>query len=174
LDEQQRILNVVVQGSQEAGSALRLKVVSASMQPLLKPGEALICQAARPEAAALYIGDLVVLRQAAGFLTHRLVRRDQDGYLTKGDRSQSFDPRWSRADFEASLVGVVTALVKGQRQVGIRGKGWSAIARWVGWLSWLEGQSAGRGVRGGLANRALGWGARLLKRAVLEMLCLTL
>ncbi|MEQ1795782.1 MAG: S24/S26 family peptidase, partial [Nitrospira sp.] len=81
------------------------QVASWSMYPTLCKGDRLELGPAE----ALHAGDLVVFRKPAGLVCHRLVARQDNLLLTKGDAS-SGPPEHVRID---DVLGIVVAVVRG-------------------------------------------------------------
>jgi hypothetical protein len=114
---------------------LRLRVSGRSMAPLLQPGDFLDVQAVGPQ--QLRLGDVVVLQDAAGFLTHRLVAIQGQQLLTKGDALALLDPPLP----PTALVGrVQTVEREGRVRFDLTRRAWQSGQRWLAGLSRLEGQ----------------------------------
>jgi signal peptidase I len=123
---------------------LRLKVTSRSMDPVLRIGDHVLVQSTSP--GLIQCGDLIVTRREDGYLTHRLLTVDEQGWHTKGDRNRMAD-----APVDASaIVGLVVAIERhGKlRHIRIRPQCWiTRVQRWLGWQeircnSQFEAQSA--------------------------------
>lgn len=118
-----------------ASGELCLRVNGKSMAPLLLPGDRLIAQVAA--AKELKPGDVIVIRDAGGFLTHRLLSVQGEYLLTKGDALLMPDPLTPLA----ALVGrVQTVQQAGKKPLDLRRPGWQWVQPWLAHLSWLEGQ----------------------------------
>lgn len=86
------------------------RVASWSMYPTLCKGDRLELGPAEP----LHAGDLVVFRRPFGLVCHRLVARQEQVLLTKGDAS-SGDPE---PVMLRDVLGIVVAVVRGSTRVG--------------------------------------------------------
>lgn len=73
---------VLLQESQSAGN-LRLRMNGKSMHPLLQPGD--ILTAKRAAANELKRGEIIIVRDEQGLLTHRLLAIQDNNLFTKGD-----------------------------------------------------------------------------------------
>lgn len=114
------------------GQSLRLRVVSGSMRPLLRPGDELAV--APVTLADLRPGNLVVRAAPDGsFVIHRLLALKDGMLLTRGDSLPGADPPWP-AD---QLAGRVIAAWRAGRPIQMQ-------ARWI----WV-----GRLLAGGLLLR---------------------
>ncbi len=89
---------------------VRLKVTSGSMRPVLQAGDWIWVTAADP--TTIRRGDIVVMRVADHFLTHRVVALTADGCQTKGDNSLQPDPEMGYKD----ILGRVTHRKRNNRQ----------------------------------------------------------
>jgi signal peptidase I len=116
----------------EKGDLLRLKVISDSMSPLLKPGDFVIVKWCSPE--SLRRGDLVVTKRDSEWITHRLVKVDEHGWHTKGDRCRLADPAVGGQEIQ----GVVTARERRGKLHGLQASHWGVINRMLGRLGWWE------------------------------------
>jgi len=129
------------------GQTLRLRVVSGSMRPLLRPGDTVNVMAVAP--AELQPGDLVVRAVPdEGFIVHRLLAVHGGMLITRGDSSLYADAPWPAAQ----LAGRVTsAWRKAAAQDGDElGRPVALAARWarpvgrvlavVAWLRALGGR----------------------------------
>jgi signal peptidase I len=116
---------------EEAGE-LRLKVVSPSMAPLFRPGDYVIVCKVPP--LAVRRGDVLVIRQGDGFITHRLIMVDQKGWHTKGDRCRLADPPVSAQ----AIVGLVVGYENEGVRRGLQTRRWAIVNRLLGWLGWHE------------------------------------
>lgn len=93
----------LVRESLANGQATWLVVVSGSMRPLLTEGDEVYVEPIQPH--QLHAGDVIVLREPAGLLTHRFYGPTHGRLLTRGDRNLWPDPPAS-AD---QLLGRVVA-----------------------------------------------------------------
>lgn len=105
---------------------VRLRVISNSMQPLVRSGDEVIAQPIDP--ATLEVGDVVVVRHGAELITHRLVAIDREGWYLRGD-----DAIWHDEVIGAeAIVGQVTAILRSDRRIDLQSPGWSIINRRAG------------------------------------------
>lgn len=125
----------LAQGQQPA-----LTISSASMSPLLRPGDRVYLATAAP--AALQPGEIITVLENDSLLTHRFWGRQQHHgrfyLLTRGDRPLQFDP----AHPETALLGRVVARQRGRRYLDLTtgaggwltqhaGKAYRRYQRWV-------------------------------------------
>ena len=129
-----------------AGRPLQLRVVGDSMYPALQADDAI--WVAPAGMADLQRGDLVVLRQGAGLVTHRVVHRGAEGWRTKGDNRLGLDPPFD----EQEILGVVVAVERAGVRVDLQEQRWGRFNRLIGLLSWGEAWVFNAGRR--VANRA--------------------
>ena len=111
---------------------LRLRVISSSMAPALRPDDMVIVQPVPLE--ALRRGDVVVIQHGAELITHRLVAIDAHGWRTKGDNCAAADPVWPAA----IMVGRVAAIERGERAIDLQNRRWQSLNHWLGRLNWLQ------------------------------------
>jgi signal peptidase I len=113
-----------------AGDVVRFTITTASMRPMLAPGDQVSVRRAR--AAELRAGDIVIvkLNADAARLAHRLIARRvaEDGvrFVTKGDNCAAPDPLWT----ESQLCGIVTAVWRQDARAPTDLR--STRARWLG------------------------------------------
>ena len=109
---------------------LRLKITSRSMDPILRIGDHVLVQSTSP--SLIRCGDLIVTRREDGYLTHRLLTVDEQGWYTKGDRNLLAD-----APIDASeIVGLVIAIERQGKlhYLRVRPQCWiTRVQRWLGW-----------------------------------------
>src|SRR6266567_1503610 len=72
-----------------SGLGFRFQAGGRSMLPLINDGEILHVQ--RANAATLKVGDIVLFRQGAKFKAHRIIRKQQDQFITRGDAGVDAD-----------------------------------------------------------------------------------
>lgn len=112
-----------------SGGSLRLRVNGASMLPLLRPGDVVWVEPV--EEAALRLGDVVLVRRAADFVTHRLVERTPDEWIAKGDNLAAPDPAVSGQD----ILGRVYHVERAGRRIEENRSGWKPLNRRIGRLA---------------------------------------
>ena len=130
-------LELATHGLQQ-GERLRLRVSGESMAPLLRPGDSVLVASCHPE--ELQIGDLVLIRREGDLVTHRLIGRTRQGWITKGDGSPWTDPP-PAADH---LLGKAVALESGGRRISFDTYSWRRRSRVAGRVGFVE-------------QRLLGW-----------------
>ena len=127
------VLIALLQSSLARGQTCYLTVSSDSMAPLLQAGDE-VAVVARPP-GRLRRGDIVVVDEESGLLTHRYWGKDGKGKLvTRGDRSLVFDPAWE----PERLLGRVNARRRRGRTLSLeRGTG-AWLAAHLGRVAALE------------------------------------
>lgn len=114
------------------GERVRLNVVSNSMAPFLRPGDAVWAEPAVP--ASLRRGDVVVVRREGDLVTHRLVAVGDGQWYTKGDNVRYLDPPVT----VDAILGRVVAIERGGDRIELRGYRWLIVSRVLGLASWWE------------------------------------
>lgn len=122
----------LLQESAANGRVPFLTLVSDSMAPLLRAGDQVGLELIAP--AELQPGDLVVLRNEAGFVTHRFWGRTPAGLITRGDRPLSFDPPWN----EEQVVGRVISRRRAGRELSLQQGRGHMLNRHLFWLARQE------------------------------------
>lgn len=78
------------------GGYATLEVVSGSMEPTIQTGDLIIIHQEKKEYQE---NDIITFMDVNGsFVTHRIVGRTSQGYLTKGDANKSVDPGYVRKE----------------------------------------------------------------------------
>jgi len=72
-----------------SGLRFRFQARGRSMLPLINDGEMLHVQRANP--ARLKVGDIVLFRQGTEFKAHRIIRKNKDQFITRGDAGLEAD-----------------------------------------------------------------------------------
>lgn len=116
----------------ESGQSLRLRVNGNSMEPLLYSEDWVIVVQASLE--TLNCGDLIVLRRESDLVTHRLVKKDAQGWLTKGDSLPYLDPE----DQERIILGRVIAIERDGHRMNLESGRWKFVNETLGRLGWFE------------------------------------
>lgn len=117
------------------GTALRLYVISQSMQPLLQPGDAVRVEPIHVE--QIQPGDMVVFQRGTTLITHRLIKTDSQRWWTKGDKCYQFDLPVS----PLACIGRVCAIERDGVSVALHSKCWHRISRLLTWWSFCEAYS---------------------------------
>lgn len=86
---QSGFINEMLSSALQPGDTFRLRVISSSMRPTLRPGDWVTARVEPSD--QLRVGDLLVFQRGAELITHRLVDR-REGFLLKGDATWGFDP----------------------------------------------------------------------------------
>jgi hypothetical protein len=95
------------------GTTLRLRARGASMLPFLLDGDVLVVRPA--PAAEIGVGDVICYEPPAGGLRlHRVVAREERGFVTRGDALT-----WVEVVPHAALLGVVTSRERGGRRTAL-------------------------------------------------------
>lgn len=114
------------------GDTVRFTIPTASMSPLLAPGDRVSVRRARSD--ELRVGDVVIVKRegSAAWLAHRLIaRRRANGraeFVTKGDHCAAADPVWT----ETQLCGIVIAVWRAAARAPTDWR--TRRARWIGAL----------------------------------------
>jgi signal peptidase I len=114
-----------------AGAEVPWRVVGASMQPLLRPGDVVIVQAAALH--DLRRGDLVLIRRPTDVVTHRLVGRDALGWRARGDNLLWFDPPFP----DEAIVGRITAREREGVRISLDSLPFRLFGISQAWAAWL-------------------------------------
>jgi signal peptidase I len=105
---------LVAEALQLSGTA-RIRVFGTSMFPAVLPGDVLVVQ--RKEIGRLVLGDIVLFKRDDRLFAHRVVgQMDRNGVpcvVTSGDSLPANDP----PVFPHELLGSVTSIVRGTRQI---------------------------------------------------------
>ena len=93
----------IADGLLASGLGFRFRARGRSMWPLIEDGEILHVQQAN--AAKLKVGEIVLFRQGREFKAHRIVRKQKDLFITRGDTGTQTDG----AIMAAQIVGKIVA-----------------------------------------------------------------
>jgi len=104
---------------------VRLKVNGASMLPAVWPGDVVTVR--RRSAAELLPGSIVVCYLDQGFVAHRLIGRQGDRILTRGDSHLRDDPPFS----EDELLGEVVSILRNGHPVALTPVWWHRGFSWI-------------------------------------------
>ena len=131
-DQYSQVVHELIDSDLVKQNPVVLNVTSLSMYPILQPGDRVLIQVIPIE--SMRRGDLLVTRRTDGFLTHRLVAVDVNGWYTKGDRNTKVD-----APIDPSnIVGVVVEVDRCGKRIGLNTRSQRLLARWLSWLGWQE------------------------------------
>ena len=92
----------MIQSVAAENGSVRLKVISSSMYPILAAGSFVVVQPKPPK--NLLCGDIIVWDQGSSWNTHRIVKMQENGCITKGDANWNCDPQIEFKD----ILGCVT------------------------------------------------------------------
>jgi hypothetical protein len=124
LADYQRAAQAVI-GTHPIGR-LRLHVMSDSMWPLLRAGDAVIVQPIEP--AAIRVGDVLVAQRGTELITHRLIAIEGERWLMRGDNALWVDAPAGPAE----CVGRVEAIERGADQIDLTQPQWAQLNRRLG------------------------------------------
>lgn len=93
-------------------------VMSGSMEPSYHTGSLVLVD--RDKAADVEIGDAIAFDNGGVFIAHRIIKKCNEGFITKGDANESEDP-WivpvsdvkGKVVFSIPLVGYIVKLANG-------------------------------------------------------------
>ncbi len=105
---------------------LRLTVISDSMWPLLRTGDTIRVQPIDP--ATIRVGEVVVVRRNADLITHRLIARDGEQWVTCGDNAIFADA----PVLQTACLGRVIAIEGGGQSIDITQPRWTPLNQRVG------------------------------------------
>jgi hypothetical protein len=111
---------------------LRLIVISDSMWPLLRTGDAIRVQPTEP--TDIHVGDVVVVQCGADLITHRLISVDGERWVTRGDNAVFADAPAPRA----TCLGRVSAIERGIDRIDIAQPRWRQLNRRLSYLSRVQ------------------------------------
>ncbi len=103
--------------------ALRLRVSSDSMRPLLRIGDEVVVQRVDPH--TLQPGDVLVVQRRGDWITHRLVAVDDHGWHTHGDNTRYADEPASAAE----IIGRVIAIERETQTIDLQQPHWRTVDR---------------------------------------------
>jgi len=104
---------------------VRLKVNGASMLPSVWPGDVLTVRRRSP--GELLTGRIVLCYRDGAFIAHRLVRKQDNDLITRGDSHAFEDPAFSTDD----LLGEVVSIHRGSRSVPLSPVWWHKAGSWI-------------------------------------------
>lgn len=118
------------------GQTFKLRVISDSMWPLLRVDDVIVAQAIEAEAAQL--SDVLVFQRGTEMVTHRLIARQADRLIVKGDNRRAVDELVE----PDSVIGRVIALERSGRPIDLQQPRWARLNRSVGRLSGWQARIA--------------------------------
>jgi len=86
---QSQAFGEIAEGVLANGLGFRFQARGRSMLPLIHDGEILHVQRTNP--ATMKVGDIVLFRQGTEFKAHRIIRKQQDQFITRGDAGGEVD-----------------------------------------------------------------------------------
>jgi signal peptidase I len=104
---------------------VRLKVTGASMLPSVWPGDVLTVRRRSP--AELLPGRIVLCHRDRGFFAHRMVGRQGDRLITRGDSHLREDPPFG----DEEVLGEVVSILRNGRPVDLTPVWWHRIFSWT-------------------------------------------
>ena len=104
---------------------VRLKVNGASMLPSVWPGDVVTVR--RRSAAELLPGSIAVCYRDQGFVAHRLIGRQGDRLITRGDSHLWDDPPFG----EDEVLGEVVSILRNGRPVALTPAWWHRGFSWI-------------------------------------------
>jgi len=103
-----------------AGREVRLRVMGSSMLPSIWPHDTLLIRGAGDSRPS--IGEIILYARGGGLIAHRVVRRIDDAgrarFETRGDALPACDA----PVVQSEILGVVTAIVRGNRELPVRAR----------------------------------------------------
>lgn len=108
------------------GQAVRVKVISGSMEPLLQKRDTVVISGLTPEEVSTAIGEIITFVVGNELVTHRLISGDQTTFQTAADRSGAVDPARPVEDILGKVIarerrGASLAFTSGEgRQISQR------------------------------------------------------
>jgi signal peptidase len=122
------ITNCVLDLWQEIGKDTQLKISGMSMLPFIKNGDSVVI---RHRKEGIRIGSIVAFRNNQKIIVHRVIKMEKENgkttFLTKGD----FNLKPDNAFNEDNLIGRVTTINRGSRQIKLDSYFWSSVGRLI-------------------------------------------
>jgi signal peptidase I len=114
---------------------VQLKVAGASMVPALWPGDLVTVKSCDPSELGPY--SIIVFRQNQRLIVHRLMHREGDRIVTRGDARPCLDAPVAFAE----VVGCVESVTRDGRSIDPRLSLWQKAIAWVlrrsEWCTWF-------------------------------------
>jgi signal peptidase I len=130
-----QVVSEIVNSHLSTGKQIRFWVISNSMHPLLKIGDAAIAETVKLN--ALKLGDIIVIQRKDDFLTHRLVRYSQGEWLSKGDNNIFPDKK----ERNNAITGRVIDIQRDKKSIDLRSRKWQFINPLMARASYFEWRS---------------------------------
>ena len=92
-----QLVSNLIESEMTIGDQIRFSVISNSMQPILQIGDSVVAEVI-PD-TDVKPGDIIVIKRVDDFLTHRVISKSKDGWLTKGDNNVRLDPPVPKENF---------------------------------------------------------------------------
>jgi hypothetical protein len=116
---------------------LQLHVISTSMAPLLKPGDAVLVQPARIQ--DLQLGQIVVYERGSDWITHRLVQQDRFSWTLKGDACLAPDAPVQPSEIIGRVVSRIRLLSTSEKtRLDLLQKRWLWLGSFTAFLGRLQ------------------------------------
>ena len=116
--------------------SVRLMVRGSSMEPVLKPGDAIVIQSI--QTVRFQRGDILAVARAGDIVTHRLIRISGGHLILKGDRSPWLDDPVSVYD----VLGIVVEYERNGTRIEMTGNYWNWVNGFLGWIGDIESRLA--------------------------------
>lgn len=120
--------NELIDERLQANAEIHFTVPTASMSPMLMPGEQIVVRGI--PADRLHLGDIVLVKSENAWLIHRFIGRIKRGatllYLTKGDNHLAHDTLWTAEQ----LRGIVIAIQRPERILFLESRR-IAVLNWI-------------------------------------------
>lgn len=94
--------------SLRASGRLRMRVAGSSMLPAIRPGDLVTVRRGAPAEARA--GDVILFHRDGRFFTHRVVSRQGESLVTRGDAVAALDPPVQPGEF----LGIVVSTQRGR------------------------------------------------------------
>ena len=106
-----QLITSLIESELNVGDNIQFNVTSNSMRPILQIGDVIIAEVVNT--GVIKPGDIIVIRRADDFLTHRVISITKDGWFTKGDNNSIMDPMITTE----SLIGLVKEVYKNDQKI---------------------------------------------------------
>lgn len=133
----QLILNLI-ETELKIGDQIRFNVTSNSMQPIMEIGDSIVVEVIPGK--DVKIGDIIVIKRLDDFLTHRVIYKTNDGWVTKGDNNTLLDPPVQPENF----IGCVRNVQQDNQMINLEARKWRYINFLLAKLGVLETRAFSR------------------------------